>query len=87
MNNVVVLDPLVQTPLITEECCGNCKHVRQWPNKDLKCHRNPPQALLFMGKTPDGKMVHGGTMADWPPVKAELSCGEYKRRILVESPQ
>lgn len=82
MNNITALNT---APLLTAECCSNCKFVRQWPNGDLKCHRNPATALLFMGKSPDGKIGHMGTAADWPPVVAQQWCGEYKRKVLVDA--
>jgi hypothetical protein len=81
MNNVSVLESV---PILVEECCGNCKHICQWPNGALKCHRNPPTALILAGKTLDGNVAHLATLSDWAPVRAEQSCGEYRRKILVD---
>jgi hypothetical protein len=72
---------IAEAPLIGAECCGVCKFFRVHPN-GAKCHRPPPTAKLIVGQDARGAPALIGTIADWPPTKAEMWCGEFKRKLV-----
>lgn len=62
----------------THPQCGSCLWYRSIPN-NLKvgfCTRFPPVAQPLPG--PNGTVI---TWADFPPVKREQSCGEFKPNL------
>jgi hypothetical protein len=64
--------------------CRTCKFAQttSTPSGSLvvECHRNPPQMTFVPG--PQGQM---GSIAGWPAVRADQSCGEFRVKLVIVS--
>lgn len=70
----------MNTPIITKDTCGLCKHRWLMQGSGIFCRRFPPQSTqVVIGMGPRGPQVQ--PFSGFPPVKDEWTCGEFKPRI------
>lgn len=63
--------------LIVPDNCTNCRFVYVPQEGQYFCRRMPPTANMIPG--PHGPVTVGA----FPPVSADTSCGEHKRKLVV----
>ena len=66
------------------DSCANCKFVFQGSDS-LYCRRNPPTGAFVYVPGPGQQpslMVRG----TFPPIRAEMWCGEYRRGMVLATP-
>ena len=72
------------TPLLTDRTCLTCKHKvveGSGQEKTFFCRRNPPTTTILLVPGPGGQQVPM-PVAAFPPVQAEMFCGEWTARII-----
>ena len=81
MNGALILPP--KPALITEECCDRCRHVltEMTPvGPESICRRMPPVPYPVIVMTDQGPQ-QAGLISNFPSVRPEQVCGEFKRKI------
>jgi hypothetical protein len=61
---------------VEEKRCGNCKFYDFFPQR---CRRLPPQLVADSNYDRDAELYFSTTTTEWPNVRADDWCGEWKR--------
>lgn len=69
-----------RAPIVGTNTCANCKFAVRQTGHMFECRRNPPTAALMQGR--DGQPM---PIAFWAPVTADQHCGEFQRRVIMDS--